>query len=363
MTITYDPILEIVELRRVRIGTPLRAPAMGNALVLERAVGEPVVVWAGDKVPESRTGNYRRMYRVDIGNRGISITAAAPSRDPAFPFTVNISFGSQIIDPVFVVRDGVRDMAAALQPSLIRIVRGVAAHFDLAQSTAAEAAISAQLNDAYPHSAVRLTGFTVTVDAVDTSGVITAKREAKVHEIRLDAMRPVVAGGRDEMLAHSMAINDGDPAPFLDAEQEERENATQASLQALALLMGSSKGIEEFNTSRISEQAMSRFFPGAGAPISAKRGIRDRLERKTRGSIESGPVIEESASAHPQESAAAPSQEPARDTPAKPADPAGGAGRPDGRGETGTPRPDEPGRRASRIRGTARRTPPPSGDQ
>jgi hypothetical protein len=357
MTVTYDPIREIVELRRVRMKAPLEPPAMGTALVLERAAGEPLVVWPGDKVPEARFGNYRRLYRVDVGNRGVSITVTAPSRDPAFPFTVTVAVGSQIIDPVVVVRDGVRDMAAALQPSLTGIVRAVAAHFDLAESTAAEAAIIARLNAAYPLSSVRLTGFAVTVDVVDTSGVLTATREVKVHEIRLNAMRPVVEGGRDELLAHSMAINNGDPTPFLDAEQEERENATQASLQALAMLMGSSKGLEEFITSRISEQAVNRFFPGAGAAIPSRRGVRERLERKTRGSIESGPVIEESVSARP--------GEPARGTTAKPTDPAGGdvPGKPDSSGDAASGGPDGAGRRASRIRGTARPATPPSDDR
>jgi len=82
MNQTYDPILEITELRRVR--TSLRSPEMGTALVLERATGNPVVVWPGERVPDARTGNYRRMFRVDTANRALSFTERVPSSHSAF---------------------------------------------------------------------------------------------------------------------------------------------------------------------------------------------------------------------------------------------------------------------------------------
>lgn len=300
---------------------------MGTALVLERAVGEPLVVRPGDRVPEARMGNYRRLYRVDIANRGLSFTLTAPSTDPTFPFSVTVSFACQITDPVVIARDTVRDMTAALRPSLTTVVRDAAAHFDVLQPAAAQAAITARLNSAAPASAVRLSGFAVTVDAEDTAEIVTAKREIRVQEMRRDAMRPVAGGGRDEMLAHVMAITGGDPTPLLDREQEAKERTTQASLDALRVLMGSPTKLEDFNTTRISEQAMGTFF-GDGSLISAKRpGIRDRIERKSRGELGSGggQVIEEGGSAG--------KAEPKQAAPAE--------------------SPKEPDRPASRVRGSA----------
>jgi hypothetical protein len=297
---------------------------MGTALVLERAVGEPVVVRPGDRVPDARIGNYRRLYRVDIANRGLAFAVSAPSSDPTFPFIVRISFACQVTDPVVIARDGVRDMTAALAPSLTTVVRDAAARFDVLQPAAAQAAITHLLNSAYPTSGVRLDGFAVTVDAADTAEIVTARREIRVQEMRRDAMRPVASGGRDEMLAHIMAMSDGDPTPLLDREQEAKDRSTQASLDALRVLMGSPTQLEDFNTTRISEQAMGTFFGDNSLLPPRRAGIRDRIERKSRGELESGggQVIEEGVPEPP------PDKE----------------------------KPQEPGHRPSRVRGVPRST-------
>ncbi len=292
MNQTYDPILETAELRRPR--PPLRSPAMGTALVLERGVGAPLVVREGERVPEPRLGNYRRMYVVDTGVHGIAFTTKVPSADPAFPFTVTLNFACQVGDPVVIARDNVRNMTAALSPSLTAIVRRISVRFDVLDSANAEAAMTAELNSARRDPAVLLTNFVATVEALDVAEIVTARRETRVLEMRRDAMRPVANGGRNEMLAHIMAMEGGDPTALLDREQQEREAHTQASLAALGLLMSSDK-MEDFNTTRISEQAMSTFFPGDGSLISKKRGISARLEQK-RQLEAGGPVIEESAS-------------------------------------------------------------------
>ncbi|HEU5470841.1 MAG TPA: hypothetical protein VFV67_09325 [Actinophytocola sp.] len=341
MTQTYNPILDTAELPRVRIGAPLRSPAMGTALVLEPAIGDPLVIWSGQRVPEARLGNYRRMSVVDVSNHGLSFDVTAPSADPAFPFTVAVSLCCQIADPAAIVRDGIQDMTAALRQSLTRIVRDEAARFDVLNPAGPEAAIMAKLNDAYPVSAVRLSGFAVTVEAVDTAEIITAKRELRVQEMRRDAMRPVASAGRDEMLAHVMALTGGDPTPLLDREQESRDRSTQASLDALRVLMGSSKELEEFNASRVSEQAMSAFFPG-GEPLigSSRGGIRDRLDRKIRGAIDSGRVVEENVAVQGE---AGDQNKPGQNKPMRAEDP----------GKAVKDEPDEAnGRRVSRVRGT-----------
>jgi hypothetical protein len=333
MNQTYDPILEVGELRRLRVGAPLRTPAIGTAMVLERAIGEPLVIQHGERVPEARIGNYRRMYLVDTGVHGLSFTVEAPSADPAFPFTVTVNFACQITNPVIIARDNVRDMTAAFSPSLTTIVRSISVGFDLLQSAAAEAAITARLNSAHRQPAVLLTSFVATVEASDVADIVTARRELRVLEIRRDAMRPVAGGGRNEMLAHIMAMDDGDPAALLDREQHEREAHTTASLNALRLLMASDK-LEEFNTSRISEQAMSTFFSGDDRLVSKRSGVRDRLERKRRNQLEAGgPVIEEGA--------AQPQHEKRQRQPAAPEQSDASQGK------------QADGRRSKRVRGTA----------
>ncbi|SFI90489.1 hypothetical protein [Amycolatopsis sacchari] len=320
MTQTYDPIIEVTELRRFRLLEPLRAPALGTALVLEPATGKPLVVRPGDRVPDSRTGHYRRVHLINTANRGLEFTETVASADPAFPFTVTVGFGCQVTDPVAIARDGVRDMTAALAPALGKIVRDVAARYDPLRPSQAEAAITSTLNSAYPTSAVRLTGFTVRVVTDDAAEIMTTSRELRVQEMRRDAMRPIAGGGREEMLAHVMALTHGDPTPLLDREEEARERETRAKLDVLRTLMGSSENLEGFDTSEIRKQALTAFFPGDSPLIGGKRGgIRDRIDRtKPRKSLEDGGVVE-------------------GNTPEEPAEPKDNGGE----------------RRASRVRGTA----------
>ncbi|HYS42166.1 MAG TPA: hypothetical protein VEO01_41630 [Pseudonocardiaceae bacterium] len=320
MNQTYDPILEITELRRVR--TSLRSPEMGTALVLERATGNPVVVWPGERVPDARTGNYRRMFRVDTANRALSFTERVPSSHSAFPFSVTVGFACQVVGPVVIAWDRVRDMTAALRPSLTSIVRGVAARFDILDAASTEAMMTTQLMSAPPMDAVRLSGFAVSVDALNAAEIVTAQRELRVQEMRRNAMRPVAEGGRTEVFAQAMALNDGDPTSFLLGEQ-------RAMLAALQVLKGSNE-LADFNAAQLTEHAMDAFFPG-GAPNSKRDGLRDRIERKNRGAIEGGgPVIDE----HPS---------------SPPGDPTG----PDR--DLGDGRAEAKDRKSSRLRGTASR--------
>src|SRR3954471_15756659 len=114
MNQTYNPIQETVELSRFRFGSPPKAPQLGTALVFERDLGEPIVVWPGQRVPDARTGNYRRLYRIDVATRGLALTVTAPSLDAAFPFTVTVRCTCKVIDPLEIARDGIHDMTASL---------------------------------------------------------------------------------------------------------------------------------------------------------------------------------------------------------------------------------------------------------
>jgi hypothetical protein len=334
MSQTYDPILEVEELRRLRIGSPLRGPSIGTALVLERAVGEPVVVWPGERVPDARTGNYRRLHRVDVANRGLAFTTTVPSADPAFPFSVTVRFSCRITDPVPIVQDNIRDMTAALTPSLAAIAREAAARFDAMHPSGAEAEIARRLNSAHPGTTVELTGFSAGVSMVDAEEIVTARRKIRVEEMRRAAMRPVADGSREEMLAHVMAMTGGDPMPILDREAEKAEGETRAKLDALRILMGAGDKMEEFNASEIRKEALGEFF-GTNDVISPRRSVRERIGRKSRGAVESGSVVEGNVPADkPANAEGDPAGSGKADQPARP----GGHGPSRLRGTMGSPR-------------------------
>jgi hypothetical protein len=310
MTRTYDPLLETTDLRRVRMKS-IRPPAMGTAVVLERPAGDPLVVWAGQPIPDAWIGKYRRKYVVDVATRALSFTEQVLSKDAAFPFSVTVSFGCRVVNPVLIAQDNVRDMTASLRASLSSIVRTAAAGFDVLRTAAAEAAITEALNDARPAPAVRLSAFTATVTAVDAAEILTASGELRVQQMRREAMRPVAEGGRNELLAQVMALTGGDPTPLLDREAKGEENRTQASLEALRTLMGSSETLEDFNKSRISDHAVQTFLSG-GLPLAPSReGLRGRIERRNRGVL-GGRVVEETPADE------SPAAEPSEAQPKKP---------------------------------------------
>lgn len=297
---TYNPLLEIVELPRFRL-TALRAPAIGTALVLERPEGHPLLVWPGDRVPDPWTGHYRRLYRVDTANHGLAFTVETPSADPAFPFAVEVRLACRVTDPVVIARDRIHDMTATLQTSLAAIVRQSAARFDALEPAAAETAIIGRLDTAHRPACVELSGFSVAVATRDTAEIMTTRRKIRVEEMRRESLRPVVAGGRDEMLAHIMALTDGDPTPVLDREQEQRESEMRGRLDALRI-MGSGKDLEEFNRWEISKQAANTFFPGEGPGTLSRRGsIREKIERRSPPAIDGGGIVGENPPAEPGE--------------------------------------------------------------
>jgi hypothetical protein len=333
---TYNPILETVDLRRVRLSA-VRPPALGTALVLERPADTPVVVLPGKRVPNARTGNYSRLFRIDVATRGLSFTSTVPSDNTAFPFSVEVTFACQVTDPAVIARDNFQDMTGALAPPLTSIVRRVASYFNALNTSQAEAAITSELMATHSAPAVRLSGFAVRVTAVDAGHLISVARETVVGRMRHDAMKSVVDGGRDDLLAHTMAMNGGDPTPWLDREQDARDKRTNASLQALRALMGSSEQLEGFDKTEIAQHTLGTFFTN-GSPITPKGGIRDRIERKRLGAGDGGPIVE----GNPVDTSTG---IPLADT-----HPTSG----DGAAQQPAAEPTEGGRRSSRLRGTAR---------
>ncbi|MEV6908538.1 hypothetical protein [Amycolatopsis sp. NPDC051071] len=290
MNQTYNPIIHRLELRRMRLGSPLRAPELGTAMVLERAVGEPVVVNHGDRVPDARFGNYRRMYLIDVANRGLAFTINTASADPAFPFNVTVRFACRITDPVAVARDNITDVTGALMSSMTGIVRETAARFDVLSPAGAQTAISARLNSAYIPPITQISSFSVSVTMVDTEDFVTEQRKIRVRKLTFDSMRPIAGGSREDMLAHIMSIDDGDPMALLDRERADRASETQAKIDVLRALTGSD--MEDFSASDVRDQVLGEFFDRSKSVPGKRRKLRDGLESRAKAAIEEGKVVE-----------------------------------------------------------------------
>lgn len=315
MNRTYDPILEIIETRRVP--RTLRAPELGVALVFDRVAGPPLVHWPGQGPMDERIGKVRRIFRVDIANRALSFSDRSSSNDQAFPFAVTVEFVCQVRDPLAIVTDRVRDMTAALRPSLMAAIRQITPNYDAMDAARTENAIATRLLNETPSHTVALSGFAVTVQLVDAAHIVSVHRENRVQKMRYDAMRPIVDGGREALLANDMALNGGDSSDFLAREQA-------GMLNALRLLKGDNN-LEDINATTLTEHAMDAFFGHKPKELKSE-GMRERIARKHR-SYDDGDVIDEP----PSSSASDPSGNDA---------------------DAGVESPSE-SRRPSRIRGTA----------
>lgn len=290
MNQTYNPIIQRLELRRLRLGSPLRAPELGTAMVLERAEGKPLVIDHGKRVPDARLGNYRRMYLIDVANRGLAFTIPTASSDPAFPFNVTVRFACRITDPVAVARDDITDMTAALLPSLSSVIRETAASFDVLYPAAAENAISFRLNSAHASPIVQLGSYSVSVTMVDAEDFVTEQRKIRVRKLTYDSMRPIAGGSREDMLAHVMSIDDGDPMALLDRERAERAAETQTKIEVLRALTGSD--MEDFSASEVRDQVLGEFFDRSKSVPGKRNKLRDGLESRAKAAIEEAKVVE-----------------------------------------------------------------------
>lgn len=276
---TYDPILSITEPRRMRVGA-IRTPRMGTALVLEPSTGGPLLVRAGERVPDARIGNYTRAILVDVAPYGLAFSTRAPSADPAFPFTVTLNFGCRVHNPVAIARDNVRDMTESLRPSLTHIVREVARRHDILDIGGAEAAIAAELHGAVAASAVALTGFAAELDAGDTTQLLQVRADLRVQEMKTAAARPLVEGGITELLAAAIGNAGGSVDGVLDRIGAD-QNARIAERVAVAqLLAGADTKGDPIDPTRLVEAV--REIVGESAPVLAARptSIRERIERK-----------------------------------------------------------------------------------
>jgi hypothetical protein len=314
---TYNPILDRTDVSRRWFRSPLPAPELGTAHVLVRSAAEPIVVWHGQPAPAGRLGDYRR-YVIDVANHGISFTVKAASAEAVFPFAVRVELACRVLNPFTIARDNIQDMTAALFPSLAREVRDTAARFDVLRPTDAARAIELRLSSAHPSPDVELGGYSVTVEPVNTQGVVEAKQELGVQELRRKEMRDVSHGSPEEQIAQLLATNNGDVREVLEYLSSERNTEAEIKLKALQIAMGGN--LEDMDVAEVHRTAFGNLFGGGKHNgFGGKReSMREKVERRNKAAIESRPVVAEAPASAPAEAAEKPSAEPAKAPAEKP---------------------------------------------
>jgi hypothetical protein len=317
MNRTYNPILERTDVAKRWLRSTPPAPELGTAHVLVRSAAEPIVVWHGQPAPAARLGDHRR-YVIDVANHGISFTVKAASAEAVFPFAVRVELACRVLNPFTIARDNIQDMTAALFPSLAREVRDTAARFDVLRPTDAARAIELRLSSAHPSPDVELGGYSVTVEPVNTQGVVEAKQELGVQELRRKEMRDVSHGSPEEQIAQLLATNNGDVREVLEYLSSERNTEAEIKLKALQIAMGGN--LEDMDVAEVHRTAFGNLFGGGKHNgFGGKReSMREKVERRNKAAIESRPVVAEAPASAPAEAAEKPSAEPAKAPAEKP---------------------------------------------
>ncbi|MFE0191971.1 hypothetical protein [Streptomyces sp. NPDC058989] len=187
---TYDPVLEVAELPKWRLTSPLRPPDPGRALVLVRDSGPSLTVRSGEEIPSARYGSYRSVFTVDLGEHRLVLDIPLLSRDPTFSFRSRVDLICKVADPAKVVARGIRDMSGALYGYLRRTLREVARDYDIAEFHEAEQALNTAVASFTGDDAVRLRNIHVEL-LVDEDEIAASGREFRdvVRETRLSRMR------------------------------------------------------------------------------------------------------------------------------------------------------------------------------
>lgn len=285
--ITYDPVLEVRELPRVRMFSPLRPPQMGTAMVLEAVDSDPLVVYAGESVPESRLGNYGKMTIVDMSQYGLRLEEPLPSADRSFLHQCSLTFTCRVQDPALVVARGIRDMTGAMRLPLVRTMRAVARLYDIDQANEAEDAIGVALESFEGDAAVRLGNYLVELGVpgagADASSerFFDATRKARLDRIDREAMARIISSGRDEVLAQWLAKHGGDPSALLEMEAETKAVEAEQMLRAMHMLTNSGTADEPFDTQderrRIVQRLLSDSSSDKGASPERLGSRRSRI--------------------------------------------------------------------------------------
>ncbi len=295
MTRTYNPILERTEVARRWLGSSAVAPELGTAHVLVRKTAEPIVLWHGQPMPASKLGDHRR-YVIDVANHGLSFTVQVASSEAVFPFAVHIELACRVLDPLTIARDNIQDMTAALRPSLVREIRETASRFDVLRPTEAARAIEVRLSSAHPSPDVELGGYSVAVEPMNTQGVVEAKQELGVQELRRRELAGVSHGSQEERFAQLLATNNGDVRELLAYLSSERNTEAEIKLKALQIAMGGN--LEDVDVADVHRNAFGNLFGGKDNGSGDQREtMRERVERRNKAALESGRVVDGNAAA------------------------------------------------------------------
>lgn len=150
VTLVNDPIRSVRPLRRFEfVRAPLDVSA-DAALVLVGADGTVVTYAAGHQPTRGELAwrNYVKLYEVDLGHHHQFFDYDLPSVGDAFFFHTEVDVSWHVDNPEIVVRHGVHDVRATIEPVLRKVLTGRTRQFKIEESAAAEVEVNRALEEA-----------------------------------------------------------------------------------------------------------------------------------------------------------------------------------------------------------------------
>jgi hypothetical protein len=285
---SFNPILEVRALPRIRFSIRDLRPTLSTALVLYADGASPIIVRAGEVVPQARFGPYRELYVVDMAEHSLELACDLPSNDGALSFRARVHYACQVDAPAIVVRNSVHNVAEALRPLIIRELRAYSSSFQPHEIGHAERVLDTKLGEYSPTGlgiAIRRCTVELSLDpdverAIRTKHNVT--KEIETEGLWHEHLLPLVESGDTGLIAMYLAKNKGQAgAVFELLLAHDRERGEQMIEAIKTAMHGRSPDddfqIEEART-RMLDQAVDGLNPGS-------RTGRVPRESRLRGSL------------------------------------------------------------------------------
>ncbi|MEO0408908.1 MAG: hypothetical protein AAF289_16315, partial [Cyanobacteria bacterium P01_A01_bin.135] len=159
MVETYQPILTKEDVRTRSLLRRRLVPEGSEVIVLYRDGQAPLVIKPADKIPPRADllfGNYRWLYKVNVGHHIWRFSLQLRSRTAAFKFQAEVTLSCCVDDPVTVIErfSGQTDVCQLLQSRVFELMEAVSSAYDIHDDSSAAAA----LRDRFEHP-IGETGF------------------------------------------------------------------------------------------------------------------------------------------------------------------------------------------------------------
>lgn len=279
MTTPFNPVVGPVELPLLRGPGVVPRPKPGYAVVLQPGKGELRVVRADERVPLFE--RYRSYYMVDLNARALTTSAEGlPCSKPEFTFSADVDFVCQVLDPALAVEHDYHDVAAMVGHRLRGLLVEIARRFDVTELGLFAEAAQAAVRNAHSTDVggLALSGYSVRPRRPDD--YYDTVRDTRMEKVRRTAMREVVDGGREEMVAQYLAKHDGDPAPLFAAEAESTHRDKDRALDGLRIT--TSAEIDPVEGRRLRGQLFGEVLRdrGVDTPTEVRGSRRARLSER-----------------------------------------------------------------------------------